>query len=46
MRQTLPHRATEGTAAGEGSPGETAMYHFSRSIYRELAPDIIEEHDG
>ena len=22
------------------------MYHFSRSIYRELAPDIIEEHDG
>ena len=38
-----PHRATEGTAAGEGSPGETAMYHFSRSIYRELAPDIIED---
>ena len=45
----LSHRATEGTAAGEGSPGETSMYHFSRSIYRELAPDIIEdrpEHDG
>ena len=33
----------KGTAAGEGSPGETAMYHFSRSIYRELAPDIIED---
>ena len=36
----------KGTAAGEGSPGETTMYHFSRSIYRELAPDILEEHDG
>ena len=22
------------------------MYHFSRSIYRELAPEIIEERDG
>ena len=22
------------------------MYHFSRSIYRELAPDIIEEREG
>ena len=22
------------------------MYHFSRSIYRELAPEIIEEREG
>ena len=26
-------------------PGRQRMYHFSRSIYRELAPDIIEERE-
>ena len=34
---------SEGPAERSGPTGETTMYQFSRSIYRELAPDILED---